>query len=97
MRVVFHPKVYSDVSKIMEYYEAVASETLADEFYREFRAIIDRAAQRPESFRIRTRDIRRANLPRFPFHFLFRVVEDSVRILVVRYHKRHPSLGIRRR
>jgi plasmid stabilization system protein ParE len=97
MRVVFHPKVYSDVSKIMEYYEEVATEILADEFYREFRAIVDQAAQQPESFRIRTQNIRRANLPRFPFHFLFRVVEDSIRILVVRHHKRHPSLGIRRR
>jgi plasmid stabilization system protein ParE len=97
MRVVFHPKVYSDVSKIMEYYEQVATEALADEFYREFRAIVARAAHRPESFRIRTRDIRRANLRRFPFHFFFRVVEGSIRILVVRHHKRYPFLGIRRR
>jgi hypothetical protein len=37
------------------------------------------------------------NLERFPFHFLYRIVEDRVRILVVRHHKRRPSLGTQRR
>jgi hypothetical protein len=37
------------------------------------------------------------NLDRFPYHFLFRIVDDGVRVLVVRHHSRHPSLGIRRR
>jgi hypothetical protein len=34
MRLVLHPKVYSDIAQIMEYYEQVASVDLADEFYR---------------------------------------------------------------
>ena len=62
MRIVYHPKVDSDLSAIMGYYEEVATES-----------------------------------PAFSFHFLFRIVDDSIRILVVRHHKRHPSLGIRRR
>ena len=33
MRLVLHPKIHSDVSEIMEYYERVASPELADEFY----------------------------------------------------------------
>src|SRR5271166_1435565 len=41
---------------------------------------------------IRERDIRRANLRRFPYHFLFRGVGHEVRILVVRHHHRFPSL-----
>jgi len=57
---------------------------------------MDEAAARPESFLIRERDIRRVNLERFPYHFLFRIVGDLVRILVVRHHSRHPSLGSRR-
>jgi plasmid stabilization system protein ParE len=97
MRIVYHPKVYSDLSAIMRYYEEVATAALADEFYREFKLAVKHAAQRPESFRVRARDLRRVNLPRFPFHFLFRIVDDSIRVLVVRHHKRHPSLGIRRR
>lgn len=43
------------------------------------------------------RDLRRVNLERFPYHFLFRIVGERVRVLVVRHHKRRPSLGLRRR
>ena len=55
MRLVLHPKVYSDIDEIMEYYE------------------------------------------RFPYHFLFRIVGDVVRILVVWHHSRRPTVGIMRR
>jgi len=96
MRLVLHPKVYSDIDAIMAYYEEVAATELAKEFYAELRHFMVEAAKRPESFAIRQRDIRRVNLRRFPYHFLFRIVDDTVRVLVVRHHSRHPSLGTRR-
>jgi hypothetical protein len=37
------------------------------------------------------------NLERFPYHFLFRIVNDRVRILVIRHHRRRSSLGRHRR
>ena len=97
MRLVLHPKVYSDIDTIMAYYEQVASAELANEFYGELRDFMKVAAARPGSFAIRDGDLRRVNLHRFPYHFLFRVVGHDVRVLVVRHHRRHPSLGIRRR
>ena len=97
MRLVLHPKVYSDISLVMEYYEQVAAPDLADEFYLELRQYFMQAAEMPETFSMRERDIRRANLQRFPYHFLFRIVGDAVRILVVRHHGRRPSLGRTRR
>ena len=97
MRLVLHPKVYSDIDAIMAYYEEVAATELANEFYAELRFFMAEVAKRPKSFAIRQRDIRRVNLRRFPFHFLFRLVDDTVRVLVVRHHSRHPSLGTRRR
>ncbi len=97
MRLVLHPGVRADVHEIMEYYERVADAGLADDFYGELRSFMLAAAERPESFSIRERDLRRVNLHRFPHHFLFRIVGDSVRILVVRHHRRHPSLGMQRR
>jgi toxin ParE1/3/4 len=97
MRLVLHPKVYSDIDEIMRYYEWVATPGLADEFYTELRYLLTKVADKPESFSIRERDIRRANLRRFPYHLLFRVVGDQIRILVVRHHHRHPSFGSRRR
>ena len=97
MRLVLHPGVYSDIDKIMAYYEKVATADLADEFYAELRHFMLQAAARPESFAVRESDIRRVNLHRFPYNFLFRIVEDAVRILVVRHHSRDPSVGTRRR
>jgi len=96
MRFVLHPKVYSDIDEIMGYYERVATRQLANEFYAELRYYMQQAAERPESFAIRERDLRRVNLQRFPYHFLFRIARDVVRILVVRHHRRLPTVGIRR-
>ena len=97
MRVVLHRKVREEVDKIMDHYEAVAGPRLAVDFYSEFFALISRAAQDPGRFRIVERDLRRANLKRFPYHFLFRVAGDHLRVLVVRHHRRHPSFGLKRR
>ena len=97
MRLVLHPQVRSDIHQIMDYYERVANPKLADDFYDELRRGLLAAAEQPEQFAIRERDLRRVNLRRFPYHFLFRIVGDSVRVLVVRHHRRHPSLGVQRR
>jgi hypothetical protein len=51
-----------------------------------------RAAKSPESFAKRAGDIRRVNLDRFPYHFLFRMVGDCVRFLSCGM-----TAGIRRR
>jgi toxin ParE1/3/4 len=97
MRLVLHPKVYSDIDSIMDYYEQVATSQLADEFYAELRSLMAEAAAKPGYFSIREGDIRRVNLHRFPYHFLFRIVGDAIRILVVRHHGRHPEVGTERR
>jgi hypothetical protein len=70
MRLVLHPKVYSDIDEIMGYYERVATRQLADEFWAELRYYMQQATERPQSFAIRERELRRVNLQRFPYHFL---------------------------
>jgi plasmid stabilization system protein ParE len=97
MRVRLHRKVRAEVDKIMDHYEAAAGPHLADEFYSELFSLIRKASQQPGRFRAIEGDLRRANLRRFPYHFLFRVVGDDLRVLVVRHHRRHPSLGLKRR
>jgi plasmid stabilization system protein ParE len=97
MRLEFHEQIASDISRIMEYYEEVAGQQLADEFYVELRSSFQKAVNAPESFSIRERDVRRVNLERFPYHFFFRIVGERVRILVVRHHNRRPTLGLDRR
>jgi plasmid stabilization system protein ParE len=83
--------------EIMDYYEDAGGQELADEFYEELWSCINKAVDSPEGYAIRERDIRRVNLERFPFHFLYRIVDDRVRILVVRHHRRRPSFGLHRR
>ena len=61
------------------------------------RQFFQNAANNPEAYSIRERDLRRVNLERFPYHSLFRIVNDCVRVLVVRHHSRRPTLGIDRR
>lgn len=97
MRLEFHPLARSDISRIMDYYEEAGGPELADEFYSELRTFLRKALNSPDSYAIRERDIRRVNPDKFPFHFLYRVVNDRVRILVIRHHSRRPSLGLRRR
>jgi len=96
LKIQFHPSVYSDVDKVISYYERVAGPELADDFYAEFIAFVRSAAQSPEIYNIRIRDLRRVNFSRFPYNFLFRISEDTIRILVVRHHARRPSFGLRR-
>ena len=95
LKVAFHPQVFSEVDA--PYYEKVADDRLADRFYAEFRHFVEEASIHPEKYNIRKDDFRRVNLRRFPFHFLFRVKEDTLRILVVRHHARRPTYGTRRR
>jgi len=97
MLLEFHKQVASDISRIMNYYEDVGGAKLADEFYNELRSSFQKAANSPEAYDIREHDLRRVNLVRFPYHFFFRLVGDRVRILVVRHHRRRPSLGLDRR
>ena len=97
MRLEFHPQVATDISRIMDYYEGAAGPKLADEFYIELRSFFQKAADSPEAYDIREGVLRRVNLARFPYHFLFRIVRDRVRVLVVRHHRRRPSLGLHRR
>ena len=97
MRLEFHRQVTSDISRIMDYYEDVAGKQLAGEFYTELRSFFQKAPTSPEAYEPSGHDLRRVNLEKFPYHFLFRIVRDRVRILVVRHHRRRPSLGLHRR
>jgi hypothetical protein len=45
MRLVLHPKIFSDIAQVMEYYEQVASADLADEFYAELQHPMREAAE----------------------------------------------------
>lgn len=95
MNVTYHSSVQRDVNGILKHYDGV-SEKLADEFWDELMTRIQAAAKNPEHFHLAGLDLRRVNLKRFPYHFLFRLLPGRIRIIVVRHNRRHPEYGKRR-
>lgn len=96
MRLSFHPLVQKDINAILRRYDAV-SPKLGDRFFAELSAAFDSVLQNPQRGHIQEPDIRRVNLTTFPFHFLYRVLPDLVRITIIKHHKRRPHLGVLRR
>jgi len=96
MKVVYHPDVQRDVSRILRHYDRV-NDRLGDEFWEELNSFINIASTNPERFHFEARDRRRVNLKRFPYHFLFREIAGGIRIMVVRHHKQRPEHGLERR
>jgi plasmid stabilization system protein ParE len=94
-QTTYHPKVPSEVREIVEDYESI-SERLADDFWTELTTAISFASEHPERHHFDASGRRRYNLTRFPYHFLFRVFEGTVRSTVVRHHRRRPDIGSRR-
>jgi plasmid stabilization system protein ParE len=96
MMVIYHPSVQRDVNRILQYYHSISGR-LADEFWDELLEYIAAAAKNPEHFHFAEEGLRRANLQKFPYHFLFRTLTDKIRITVVRHNKRHPRHAIQRK
>lgn len=96
MTVGYHPAVKREVSEILRRYDRV-NPKLGDAFWEELMRIIEAARQKPEHYHRSVGELRRANLTRFPYHFLFRPVAGGIRITAVRHHRRDPAYGIARR
>ena len=96
MKVVYHPDVQNDVSRILRHYDGI-NDRLGDEFWEELNSFINQASANSQRFHFEARDRRRVNLKRFPYHFLFREIPGGIRITVVRHHKQRPEHGLERR
>ena len=96
MRLAYHPLVQSDVSGILRRYDGI-SRRLGDEFWMELMSMIEVVGKQPERFHFAEGGLRRANMSRFPYHLLFRVRPEGVRVIVVRHNRRNPSYGLGRK
>lgn len=96
MNLIYHRGVQRDVSAVLDYYESVGGPALGDAFFAEFIAFVALTVENPTRFHPVSGDFRRVNLRRFPYHFLFRIRGETVRILVLRHHHRDPAFGLER-
>ena len=92
----FNNRVFSDLRGIIAFYELENGPSLADEFHAELISMLDQVLENPKGFHYFELDLRRVNLKRFPYHFLYRINPTSVRILVLRHNSRHPDYGTQR-
>lgn len=97
MAVIFHRLVQKDLRAVLRYYEEEGGPLLADRFFAELERLVGQIASEPRKFHHSAEGLRRANMPRFPYHFLFREGAAGVRVLVLRHHKRHPRFGVDRK
>lgn len=95
----FHRLVPRDLRSILNYYDEEAGVDVGDRFYRLFLETASKALSNPRHFHPLEDHprLRRANLPDFPYHFLYRETDSGIRLLVLRHHKRNPSFGMQRR
>ena len=97
MTVEYHPLTVSDLNNAVAYYNQQRA-GLGDEFRSEVYAAIERVCLNPFQFAVIEHEIRRCFVHRLPYAVLFRLVNDqTIRILVIRHHRRHPSFGLSRR
>jgi hypothetical protein len=94
--IEYHPAVEQDVAEALQRYDAV-SQKLGNEFKAELRRMISLAAKSPDRFHQIKSRVHRANLLRFPYHFIYREIPDGIRITLVRHHHRHPEFGLKRK
>ena len=95
MEVSFHKRVQSDLDEILKRYYKV-SQQLGDDVFAEFQVGIRKVGQNPRYFHFDRSGLRRCNLDRFPYHFLYDIRGDHVRIWVLRHNQRNPNLGLKR-
>lgn len=96
MRVTYNALVQKDVNRILKKYDLISS-GLGDEFWNELMSQITETTRNPGRGHPVANDLRRVNLVKFPYHFLYRKLPDRIRVTVVRHHGRHPGHGLARR
>jgi hypothetical protein len=96
VRVEYHPAVERDVAEALLRFDAV-SQRLGNDFKAELRRVTAIAAAKPGRFHLIKPGFHRANLKRFPYHFIYRELPDGIRVTLVRHHRRQPDFGMERK
>lgn len=81
---------------ILTYYGQEAGLGVADRFFDAFLRTVEKALRTPKTYPPISGTYRRANIPRFPYHILYRETDQGIRVLVLRHHRRHPKDGLGR-
>ena len=95
MNVVWHPLATGEMIEAARFYSDRLKE-LGPEFLDEVDRSVETILTDPHRFAVIEADIRLYAMPRFPYGIYFRVLDDIVRILVIKHHSREPAQGLDR-
>jgi len=88
MTVIHHPHAEAELIEAGLYYES-KQPGLGGEFLGEIDASVDSILRDPRRLPTVEGDVRRQFVRRFPYEIYFRVVDEVIRILAVKHHRRH--------
>lgn len=96
MKIEYHPFTVDDLISAEIHYDKLQP-GLSQAFRVEIIQTIDRIRKSPLIY-AEVNGVRRALLRYFPFSIVYRVLRnETIRILLIRHHKRHPAFGSGRR
>ena len=92
MKIEYHPSTVDDLNTAEIYYQE-QQPGLSQAFKAEVLQSIDRIRKSPFLY-AEVNGVRRALLRHFPYSVVYRILSnDTIRILLIRHHKRHPIFG----
>jgi plasmid stabilization system protein ParE len=91
MTYSLHPEAEHDIAKALDFYSEQAGPVVAVRFLEEFERIAKLLVEHPSLGTPTTRGRRTFPLKVFPYLVVYRNLETSIRILIVRHQHRKPG------
>jgi len=97
MTFSLHPGAEHDIANALDFYREQAGPVVAERFLEEFERVAKLLVEYPDLGTPTTRGRRTFPLKVFPYSVVYRNLESSIRILIVRHQHRKPSYAGSRR
>ena len=97
MTYTLHPGAEHDVANALDFYSEQAGPVVAERFLEEFERVAKLLVEHPDLGMPTTRGRRALPLKVFPYLVVYRNLESSIRILIVRHQHRKPGYASGRR
>ena len=95
MEIRFHKRVQVDLDEPLKKYYDISFQ-LGEDFFAEFQIGLAKVSENPRFSHFDPKGLRRCNLERFPYHFLYDIRQDGIRVCVLRHDRRRPAFGLTR-
>ncbi len=97
MTYSLHPGAEGDLASVLDFYRAAAGVEVARRFLVEFERVMRLLVENPEFGTPTSLGRRTYPLRIFPYAVVYRALDSTIRVLVLRHQHQHPKYGGRRR